>query len=337
MVTHPRLRRLARLSVLVQLVILFVLSIIGDIYVHHSAPWLDSHRSNWTATFEYLGNRMAYLTDAIGWTGEDLVLPPLPQPPTNALFFAGAPQRVGSPAPTDLKILDRGAFQTAWSPSLRHPTWVAYRIPAEAKFEVGVRPGFRKDRREPSSSTSADYVESLYDRGHMAPNHAIVTRFGPVAQTNTFLMTNIAPQRPTLNRGPWREMELRLAEFATALYGDVWVIVGAIASDSPFARETLSGTRVVVPDWFYMIAVTQDAEGLRAVAVLMDNQSTEFSDFPVHTIVPIAEIERLSGFTFFPDLPADVARALKTGCPTRLWPVRLRDLWELIRLRFPSY
>ena len=48
---------------------------------------------------------------------------------------------------------------------------------------------------------------SGYDRGHMAPNYAIDTVFGERAHKQTFLMSNIVPQRPELNQGPWKEIE----------------------------------------------------------------------------------------------------------------------------------
>ncbi len=47
--------------------------------------------------------------------------------------------------------------------------------------------------------THNDYTHSGYDRGHMAPNYAIATRYGQEAQKETFLMSNIVPQLGNLN------------------------------------------------------------------------------------------------------------------------------------------
>ena len=82
----------------------------------------------------------------------------------------------------DITVLDRGEFKVGWSPRLQHPVWVAYHVPAERRFPDGTRPNFTKDRSAAASPAAGDYSKTGYDRGHMAPNHAIVARFGEEAQ-----------------------------------------------------------------------------------------------------------------------------------------------------------
>ena len=168
----------------------------------------------------------------------------------------------------------------------------------------------------------------------MVPNRAIVTRYGPEEQRRTFLMTNIAPQRPSLNRGPWREMEQRIADLWTDRYGELWVIAGAISGTDQHSRETLAGTSVDVPDRYFMLIAAQDADGVRALAVLLDHHQARSQDFPVHDIVTIEELERATGLEFFPDMPHYLKNALKRDRPTRLWPIRWFDLPKLIMIRF---
>ena len=43
-------------------------------------------------------------------------------------------------------------------------------------------------------------------------NHAIESRYGAEEQEKTFMMSNIAPQSPVLNRGVWRNVEHRIAD-----------------------------------------------------------------------------------------------------------------------------
>jgi endonuclease G len=146
-------------------------------------------------------------------------------------------------------------------------------------------------------------------------------------------MTNVAPQRPSLNRGPWREMEQRISDLWTQKYGEMWVIVGSLASTSQSSRESLPGTSVNVPEKYYMIVAGQGPDGVRALAVLLD-QSAGRWDFPVHNIVTVSELEKLSGLEFFPDMPKFLKTPLKLDRPTRLWPVRLQDIFKLIMIRF---
>ena len=305
---------------------------VGDWFVHQPREWLDAHRAFYTAPLWYFGNRTAFITDALDWTGHDAVYDFDEPAPTNAVLFAGAPERVGDPAPDDIQVLNRGEFMIGWSPSLRHPVWAAYHVVRDARFESLKRPkNFQKDRSVASSPAATDYARSGYDRGHLVPNRAIVTRYGPDAQEKTFLMTNISPQRPALNRGPWREMEQRIADLWTARFGEIWVIVGTV---SPVAeRTTLESTTIDVPQQYYMLIAAQDNDGVRALAVLLP-QTAEVSDFPVHNIVTIKELEAATGLKFFPDMPKFLARPLKADRPTRLWPIRWQDIVKLILLRF---
>jgi endonuclease G len=305
----------------------------GVAYVRHSPEWLAEHRSPLTMPLEYLGDRTAFITDGLGWTGHDCVYEFDEPAPGGQVLFAGAPVRIGAPAPSDLVTLDRGDFLIGWSPSLRRPVWAAYHVPRDARFENSKRPAFQKDRSVATSPIPGDYRNTPYDRGHMVPNRAIVTRFGPDVQKKTFLMTNIAPQRPALNRGPWREMEQRISDLWTQKYGEMWVIVGALSSPSSTSRESLPGTSVNVPEKYYMIVAGQGPDGVRALAVLLDQGAGRW-DFPVHNIVTISELEKLSGLEFFPDMPKFLKTPLKLDRPTRLWPVRLQDIFKLIMIRF---
>ena len=327
------MRKAARVVTIFTVLALATLCGVGNWYVHHPSDWLTERQSLFTAPLVYLGDRTAFITDAFGWTGHDAVYDSDDPVPSGQVFFAGQPQRVGAPAPSDIAILQRGEFAIGWSPSLKRPVWAAYHVPREARFDVGKRPAFAKDRNVASAPPPDAYKGSRYDRGHMVPNHAIVTRFGPDEQRKTFLMTNIAPQAPALNRGPWREMELRIADLWTARYGEIWVIVGALPASSAPERNKLALSGIDVPERYYMIAVAQSEDGVRVLAVLMP-QTTDRWAFPTHDIVTIDELEKLSGLEFFPEMPSFLKRPLQADRPTRLWPIRFRDILKLILLRF---
>lgn len=306
---------------------------VGDWYVHHPREWLAEHDAFYTAPLRYFGDRTAFITDALGWTGHDTVYDSDEPAPTNQVFFAGAPERAGDPAPNDIVTLKRGEFAIGWSPSLRHPVWAAYHVVKDARFDPLQRPDFQKDRSVASSPAANDYKRSGYDRGHMVPNRAIVTRYGPDEQQKTFLMTNIAPQRPALNRGPWREMEQHITDLWTARYGEIWVIAGAVSPAAANKRKRIESAAIDVPEQYYMLIAAQDGDGVRTLAVLL-GQSAQIGDFPVHSIVTINELEAATGLTFFPEMPKFLARPMKADRPTRLWPIRLRDILKLILVRF---
>lgn len=331
-------RRRVRITSVVLTALALLYACVADWYSHHSPEWLAEADAEWprliTAPLLYVGDRVGMVTDAFGWTGHDAVYDFDEPAPEGEVFFAGAPRRIGPPAPDDIQILDRGEFVIGYSPKLRHPAWVAYHVPPNAKFPHDKRPGFHRDGEVPSSPAAGDYAHTGYDRGHMAPNYAIETRFGKDAQKRTFAMTNVSPQSPSLNRGPWREMEHRIADLWTAKYGEIWVIVGAV-SGTTGSRETLSGSTIEVPEKFYMVIVAQTTEGVRALAVLMP-QRIGYGAFPVHNILTIDKLEEITGFDFFPEMPGFLQDALEADLPTRLWPIRFFDALKLVGIRDPA-
>lgn len=326
-------RRFFRRFTIVTVLAVLLLSVVGGWYVSHPWQWISDNREDLpgliTGPLEYFGNRAVMLTDGLGLTGQDAVYDLDEPPPSGSVFFAGPPVRTGEPAVSDVRMIEKGEFTVGWSPSLRHPLWVAYRVPAEKAYEVGKRPSFRADPAVPGSPAASAYKGSGYDRGHMAPNYAIATRFGTDAQKETFFMSNISPQKPGLNRGPWREIEHRIADLWTAKYGEIWVVVGCVPGDP----EDRLPSGVDVPKAYWQLIVANGGDGVRALALYMP-ANIPFSAFPVHNIVTVDELERRTGLDLLADLPDFLERPLESHLPTRLWPVRFVDVFKLIGLRF---
>ena len=330
--TGPLRRFLRRFSI-AAVVVYLLLSSVGCWYVSHPWQWISDNRDDLPAVItrplEYFGDRAKMLFDGLGVTGHDAVYELDEPPPLNSVFFAGPPVRTGAPAVADVQMIDRGEFVVGWSPSLRHPLWVAYHVPAEKAYEAGRRPSFRADPSVSGSPSASAYKGTGYDRGHMAPNYAIATRFGTEAQKKTFYMSNVSPQKPGLNRGPWREVEHRIVDLWTAKYGGVWVIVGCVPGDS----EDCLPSGVDVPKAYWQLIVSNSSDGVRALALYMP-KDIPFSAFPVHNIVSIDELECRTGLDFLSELPNFFEKPMEAHVPTRLWPVRFIDVFRLIGLRF---
>jgi len=320
----------------IALLILFAVhATVGTWFVHHPRAWLDDARATWPAAMTdallAVGNRVGDITDALDLTGTDAVYEYDTAAPRGEVLFAGAPRRTGPPAPADITVIDRGEFKIGWSPSLRHPVWCAYHVVADAKHPTS-RKSFQRDRSVPSSPNPGDYAGSGYDRGHMVPNHAIVTRYGETEQRKTFLMSNIVPQSAALNRGVWRDLEHRIADLWTARYGEIWVIVGCIPSAS---RTTFGPTGIDVPDACYQIVVAQEGLDIRALAVLLP-QTVPYDEFAARNLISIDDLEKLTGLDFLSELPDFIQAPLEAELPTRLWPIRVQDVFKLLNLAFDS-
>ena len=328
--SRSKSRRLALKFGTVLFVILALLGAAGDWFVHHPRTWIAEQPKLIAATLLWFGNPVADITDALDWTGYDTVAEYDEEAPSGAVTFAGAPVRTGAPAPSDIRVLDRGEFLIGWSDTLKHPVWCAYHVLRDATHENADRPGFTKDKSVPLAPAPDAYTKSGYDRGHMVPNYAIVTRYGLDAQKKTFRMSNIAPQSPALNRGVWRDVEHRIADLWTARYGEIWVIVGCI---SPNRGETLSGSDVDVPESYYQVIIAQEGMDVRVLALLFD-QTVDWKAWAARHIVTIDELEQKTGLDFLPELPSFIQEPLEADLPNRLWPIRPLDIFRQIALRF---
>ena len=323
-------RRIALKLGTVLAVLLALLGAVGDWFVHHPRTWIAEQPNLIAKPLLWFGNPAADITDALDWTGYDTVAEYDEEAPSGTVTFAGAPVRTGNPAPADIRVLDRGEFQIGWSDTLKHPVWCAYHVVRDATHENAERPGFTKDKSVPLAPSPDAYTKSGYDRGHMVPNYAIVTRYGQDAQKKTFRMSNIAPQSPALNRGVWRDVEHRIADLWTARYGEIWVIVGCI---SPNRGETLSGSDVDVPESYYQVIIAQEGMDVRVLALLFD-QSVDWKTWAARHIVTIDELEQKTGLDFLPELPSFIQEPLEADLPNRLWPIRPLDIFKQISLRF---
>ena len=72
---------------------------------------------------------------------------------------------------------------------------------------------------------------------------------------------------------------------------------------------------------------------VRALAILIP-QNVSWGAWAARYIVSISELEQMTGLDFNPDLPGFIQRPLESDLPSRLWPVRFRDIFGLVALRF---
>ncbi|MBR4172574.1 MAG: DNA/RNA non-specific endonuclease [Kiritimatiellae bacterium] len=319
--------------------ILLALLVGSNWFVHRSHAQRENFRVRNPRLSSFLqlwGNATADLTDAWGLTGHDAISSPARPLATNSFQEVGFPttQKGNRNAPQDLVTLHKKGFTIGYSPSLRRPVWVAYRsFPYQtAATNPENRPkGFRSDPDAPNCPRPSDYTRSGYDRGHMAPNLAIASRFGQSAQEDTFLLSNICPQRPGLNQGPWYEMEYRIAEIWPECHGTIWVIVGAI----PSPRKKLKG--IDVPAGFYQVLLCQKQDGtLQALAVSMPQTASRHT-YARSFLISIRELENRCGLNFFPNLPVKIQQDLETTEATRLWRTGFSGIFRVISERYRSY
>ena len=233
--------------------------------------------------------------------------------PDQRYTYAGLPQSVKYPHP--LSLLAYQGFLTAYDEIRGNPAWVAYRVFAVPDYTTTSRPSrFLTDENTENRISHDDYTHSGYDRGHMAPNFAIVTRFGQDAQKETFLMTNIIPQRPTLNRNWWASAERRIARDYSERFDQVWVLIG------PVYEETGNwiGDRVKIPSHNFMIIMAEEKGTLNVLAFIVP-QDVASGESHQKYLTSVTEIEEKTGLNFNPFLELALADSLESLVPLNLW------------------
>jgi endonuclease G len=132
-------------------------------------------------------------------------------------------------------------------------------------------------------------------------------------------MTNIVPQSPSSNQKGWE----RLEDYCRTLahQGHVLHIVcgphGVGGTGKLRSREEIGKTRkITVPHVLWKVVLVlprEDAEprkNTRSIAVIMPNDQSVGFDWTKYR-VSVREVEKLTGFHFWPAIPAEVAQEIK--------------------------
>jgi endonuclease G len=171
-----------------------------------------------------------------------------------------------------------------------------------------------------------DYLGSGYDRGHQAP--AGNQTLDPDLKQQTFFMSNMAPQRPSLNRGIWKLLEDKTRAWVRE-YGHAYEWTGPIRCDPRLPRtadagvacqrQTIGAHEVAVPLYFYKIILVQEQSTWKAIAFVLPNTTIQRPYHLESYITSIGWIESQTGIEFMPRMGARERRAL-TAVAATLWP-----------------
>ena len=186
------------------------------------------------------------------------------------------------------------------------PRWVAYPLTGAHSLGCFARQNnFHADDALPPDhrATPKDYSKSGYDIGHQAP----AQDFGWSAETESqsFALSNMAPQLPGLNRQGWEGLEQAVRDWS--LSRDLVVYVGPIVTDSD---TSIGPHHVDVPAaGFWKVVVDLKTE--EALAFIMPQQDIAKGDLHPWQ-VSIGEVEQRAGV----HLPVLIDRTSKAD----IWP-----------------
>lgn len=148
----------------------------------------------------------------------------------------------------DLDTLMMDSYSVVYSPALRIPVNVQWTLSVADMGSSHREPSwrFQEDTRVARPrATHDDYTHSGFDRGHMVPAADRSSSISSMKQT--FLMTNVCPQVPALNRGAWKSLENACR--MVAMNGTpVKIVVDAVFWNADISR--IGANCVAVPHGF---------------------------------------------------------------------------------------
>ncbi|MEP7133657.1 MAG: DNA/RNA non-specific endonuclease [Chloroflexota bacterium] len=205
----------------------------------------------------------------------------------------------------------------------RQAKW-ALEIVDPNKTDVQRADNFRADFRVPDGFRTdlADYEGSGYDRGHLVASAN--QGESEIQNSETFLLSNMSPQKPEFNRGIWKTLEDAVRQLdAQKSILETYVICGPLFNfDVPILTikpTAETGNTLPIPHAYFKSVLTEDDRGkLHMWSFMIPNEGSQkpLADFLVAT----KKVERYSGFVLWERLVSKEIEKEKNN---------IRPMWKI--------
>ena len=198
------------------------------------------------------------------------------------------------------EMVERICYSLSYNNTTRQPNWAMWQLTGnhvvQRKKEVWNEYHEDIEIKNKYRATLADYASSGYDRGHMCPGGDC--NWNDEGREETFLLSNMCPQNPNLNRGDWKEIEIASRKWAQT-YGSVFIVCGPIFLKSQ-EHERIGPNKIPVPEAFFKVILCPDSISPKGIGFICRNtEGNRKKDFYVNSI---RQVERVTGYKFFPKL-----------------------------------
>lgn len=216
------------------------------------------------------------------------------------------------------KMLVREGYTCSYNPLTHQPNYVSWSLtPAKLTGTYKRSSQFYEDPEltDEQKSYLADYYNSGYDRGHMCP--AADNKWSPTAMIESFYLSNMCPQTHTLNAGDWERLESACRRWVEQQDVTLYITCGPIFEGT--ARRRIN-RRVPVPEKFFKAIVCIDQGQERGIAFIYENgtQSRPMEQYAC----TIDEVERITGYNLFANLPAALQKEIEKQADLEAWNKR---------------
>ena len=199
-------------------------------------------------------------------------------------------------------------YSFGWSQKDRVALWVAYPLcrlytngSAGRTNAWALDPLLGNDSAAPFSGYAGDYA-----RGHQLPSADRQCCYEANAQT--FYGTNMTPQLNAHNEKIWADLESKVRGYANSS-DTTYVVTGVMVSASSKIEKDSYGNNVTVPDAYFKAVLKYSPSSTlgswHAAAFYLEHRAYTGSVGKEHSM-SIDELEEMTGFDFFVNLPAKV-------------------------------
>lgn len=221
-------------------------------------------------------------------------------------------------------LLDKSQYAVSYNRDLGRPNWVSWHLDASWLGSAVRQNDFRNDTTLPAGwyqVLGTDYTGSGFDRGHHCPSG---DRTSTTADNSaTFLMTNMMPQAPDNNQGPWEVLE-SYCRTLQSQGNELYIVAGGSGSGGTGSNGgttyTIANGHVGVPSqtWKVIIVlptgtndVSRVTTATRTIAVIMPNtQGIRYNDWKQYR-VSVDQVEALTGYDFFSNVSASTQSVIE--------------------------
>lgn len=207
-------------------------------------------------------------------------------------------------------LLDRGNFVLNYDGRTRNACWVYEKLTIESLLGKQMERScyhFSQDYAIPSAfrASNEDYPGSGFDRGHLCPFADLPDR----CAGESFLLSNISPQTPTLNRGIWRRLESFLRKLSWSCKAIHIITLPLYLPEESgdgkrYVRYQVIGDNdVAVPTHFAKAVFLQREGQVEVQAYLLPNGAIESGRALEEFAIELDRLEKISG-VLFPEINA---------------------------------
>lgn len=236
--------------------------------------------------------------------------PVVPAPIGTHLILGNPSSATTSTSNPDNYLLVKPQYVLSYNNTRRIPNWVSWQLNQTWLGDTQRRNNFRPDTTLPTGWYQVrpnDYSGSGYDKGHMAPSGDRTAN--ATDNSATFVMTNMVPQAPDNNQGPWAELE----DYCRDLLQqgkELYITAGTYGQKGVLAKGQVS-----IPATTWKVIAVLDRPGLgipgvtastRIIAVEMPNeQGIRDKDWRNYR-VSVDQLEKKTSYDFFNSVPRNI-------------------------------